>query len=154
MKLNSGQSLFELVMAIGVSALIIVVLVSLVNNALQNATFSRNETVAARYAQAGTEWLRAQRDNRIDVFMTNATSAPRSWCLKDESLSDTSWNKHSSCGSGDTVGTTIFTRQVDFSTATVSGKTIIIANVKVNWTDSKGTHNVNSATQYSDWRQR
>ena len=83
-----GQSLFELVLAIGVSALVIVVLVSLVSNALQNSVFSRNQTLASRYAQSATEWLRGQRDNNIATFITN--TATTTWCLKDEPLTSCS----------------------------------------------------------------
>ncbi len=151
---EKGQSLFELLLAIGISALIIVVLVSLVNNSLQNAAFSKNESLAGRYAEAATEWLRGQRDNRIDTFMTNSTTPPPSWCLKDESLTDASWNRHIACGSSDKITGTIFTRQVDFSVGTVSGKTIVTADIVVKWTDSKGTHKVTSSTKFSDWRQR
>lgn len=153
-KTESGQSLFELLLAIGISALIIVVLVSLVSNALQNSAFSRNETLAARYAESATEWLRGQRDNRIDIFVANAVNVPRSWCLRDASLTDASWNRHSACGASDKITGTEFYRQVDFSDTTVSGKRIYLADVTVSWTDSKGTHRVSSTTKFSDWRQR
>lgn len=151
---QKGQSLFELLLAIGISALIIVVLVSLVSNALQNAAFSKNETLASRFAESATEWLRGQRDNNINTFISNTTTPPFSWCLKDENLTDSSWNKHAVCNPADKVGNTIFTRQVDFSSTIVSGKTIINADIQVYWTDSKGRHSVTSSTKFSDWRQR
>jgi type II secretory pathway pseudopilin PulG len=151
---QKGQSLFELLLAIGISALIIVVLVSLVSNALQNAAFSKNETLAARYAEAATEWLRGQRDNNIDVFITNATTAPNSWCLRDESLTNSSWNRHTPCSTSDKIPETPFYRQVDFTVSTVSGKRIYLPTVSVSWTDAKGIHKVTSATKLSDWRER
>lgn len=147
---NNGQSLFELIMSIGVSALIIVAVVALVNNAIQNAAFSKNETQASKYAQAATEWLRGQRDNRIDTFIANSAS---SWCLTDPQLNDTSWDQGSACLNTDFILDTIFVRQVDFTTTTESGKKIIKAVVTVNWKDSKGTHTVNSATNFTDWRE-
>ena len=148
----SGQSLFELVIAIGISALIIVVLVSLVSKTLSNATFSKNQTLAGRYTQAAIEWLRGQRDNRTDLFIAN-TIVPN-WCLKDANLTDTSWSQSSVCGANDFIPGTIFKRDATFSVGTVSGKTIITADVKVSWTDSSGIHIVSSSTQFSDWRQR
>ena len=147
-----GQSLFELVLAIGVSALIIVVLVSLVSNALQNAAFAKNQTLAARYSQSATEWLRGQRDNNIDTFMTNVTTP--TWCLKDEPLTNASWNKVGACSTSDVISGTPLIRQVDFTVSVTGGKTIVQAMVKVRWTDTKGTHDVNSSTNFSDWRQR
>ncbi len=152
-KNQRGQSLFELLLAIGISALIIVVLVSLASSAIQNAVFSRNETLASRYAEAATEWLRGQRDNNTAAFFNNASSPPASWCLKDSTLGNSSWNDHSACGTGDKISGTPFIRQVDFS-VTGSGKTIVTAGVSVSWTDSKGIHKVSSATKFSDWRQR
>lgn len=161
---EKGQSLFELVLAIGVSALMIIVVVSLVNNAVQSANFSRNQTLATRYAETASEWLRGQRDSNITTFLANAGSPPASWCLKDVPLTDTSWNQHSACGSTDVVSGTIFTRQVDFSTSLIpfptppaaptTSKTVVNATVVVSWNDSKGSHTITNATQFTDWRQR
>jgi hypothetical protein len=150
--MNKGQSLFELILAIGISALIIVSIVSLVNNSLQNAAFSRNEGVASKHAQGTTEWLRGQRDNRIDYFI--ARTATASWCLTDANLTDSSWNNQGVCGANEFITGTIFRRQLDFTRSVVGGKNIYRAVVTVTWTDSKGAHNVNSATDFTDWRQR
>jgi hypothetical protein len=152
--LQRGQSLFELVLAIGVSAIMIVVIVSLVNNAVQGANFSRNQTSAVRYAESGSEWLRFQRDTNLTTFLANASTAPASWCLKDSPLTDTSWNQHSACATTDVIAGTIFIRQVDFTVTAPAGKTLVLANVTVTWTDSKGTHKITNATQFTDWRQR
>lgn len=150
---NGGQSLFELILAIGISALIIVGMVSLVNNSLQNSVFSKNQAEASQYAESATEWLRGQRDNNITTFITHATTPPLSWCLIDSSLTDTSWNTHNTCGSTTITGT-IFIREVDFVHTVVSGKDVYTANLTVKWTDSKGTHTVNNSTAFTDWRER
>jgi Tfp pilus assembly protein PilV len=152
-KYQSGQSLFELVLSIGVSAVIIVVLVALVNNAVQGAAYSRNQTLATRYAESGMEWVRTQRDADITTFLTKANAM--SYCLKNE---PPTWQS-GVCGSTDYVVsagvTTIFKRQVTFPAPTVvSGKNLYTANLTVTWTDSKGTHTVNNSTQFTDWRQR
>ncbi len=151
--IQRGQSLFELVLSIGVIAIIIVALVSLVNNAVQNSTFSKNKSLATRLAEDGTEWLRSQRDKDIADFLTKTSTLPYSWCLKDAPLTDTSWNQHSACGTT-TVSGTIFVREVTFATSLVSGKTLVVSNVKVSWQDSKGQHETLSSTQFADWRQR
>lgn len=153
-----GQSLFELVLAIGVSAVIIVVLVSLVNNAVQSSVYSRNQTLAGRYAESATEWLRTQRDANITTFITKAVAATPTYCLVDDPLLDTSWLNRA-CGASDYIVTggvtTVFKRQVTFPAPTVvSGKNIYTANLSVTWIDSKGTHTVNNSTQFTDWRQR
>ena len=145
---EKGQSLFEVIIALAVSALIIVALVSLVSNAVRNATFSKNKTAAATYTQEATEWLRGQRDSDIDTFFTNAASPL--WCLKD-----LSWSKIGACdGDTDFISGTPFIREVSFSKTLEGGKTLVEAGVAVSWTDSQGIHEVTSATNFSDWRQK
>jgi len=154
-KYKRGQSLFELVVAIGISALIIVVLVSLTSNALQNAAFAKNETLAGNYAQEATEWLRGQRDSNTTVFETKvAESFGVAKCFNTLTWS----GPVAACGSGETITDTPFVRQITFiSKDVVVGlvtKTIVEASVTVSWTDSKGLHEVTNATYFSDWRQR
>lgn len=142
-----GQSLFEVVVAIAISALIIVTIVSLVSNSLRNATFSKNSAQAASYAQEATEWLRAQRDSDIAVFITNITIPI--WCFKD-----LNWEISGACLDAHIIPDTPFLREGRFSSSPVSGKTVIEADVVVSWTDSQGLHQVTNATSFTDWRQR
>jgi Tfp pilus assembly protein PilV len=144
---SRGQSLFEVVIALAISALIIVALVSLASNSIRNATFSRNNTLASRYAQEATEWLRGERDNDINLFMTNVIIP--TWCLKD-----LSWAQSASCANNDFVPGTPFVREVDFTLTTIGGKNLVEAAIKVSWEDAQGVHEVNSSTQFTDWRQR
>ncbi len=151
---QKGQSLFELVVAIGISALIIVVLVSLTSNALQNASFAKNESLAGTYAQEATEWLRGQRDTNINTFETNVSSSfDIARCFNT-----LSWGEIDECEAGETITGTPFTRQITFTSKNVVvgsvTKTIVGASVTVSWTDSKGLHEVTNATDFADWRQR
>jgi type II secretory pathway pseudopilin PulG len=152
-KLNRGQSLFELVVAIGISALVIVVLVSLVSNALQNAAFAKNETLAGHYAQDTVEWLRGQRDADINSFVTNVSS---SFGIT-KCFNTLAWSAVGPCDASDKISG-LFVRQITFKSinVVVSGvtKNIIEADITVSWTDSKGLHVVTNATDFSDWRQR
>lgn len=144
---ESGQSLFEVVVAIAISALIIVTIVSLVSNSLRNATFSKNNAQAASYGQQATEWLRTQRDNDIATFITNTTIPI--WCFKD-----LTWTTTGACLAAQNIPDTPFLREGHFSTSLVSGKMVIEADIVVSWTDSQGLHQVTSATSFTDWRQR
>lgn len=145
--LSSGQSIFEVVLAIGISALIITALVSLASNSIQNASFSRSKTLAANYAQEATEWLRGQRDSGFTDFKNNVQQGSPVMCLNQ-----LNW-AIGPC-SGSTITGTPFTREVTFVNADVDGKTIIRADIVVYWTDSKGSHKTTSATNFSDWSQR
>ncbi len=151
---QKGQSLFELVVAIGISALIIVVLVSLTSNALQNASFAKNESLAGTYAQEATEWLRGQRDANTSVFETNVSSS----FDVVRCFNTLNWSGVGPCGADETITGTPFVRQITFTSKnTVVGgvtKTIVGADVTVSWTDSKGLHEVTNATDFADWRQR
>lgn len=144
--LQSGQSLFELVVAIAISALVIVAIVSLVTNALRSATFSKNNAAANALASQAVEWLRSERDNDISVFLTNA-STPY-WCF-----ANLDWTTPGICAVGNQINS-LFTREGNFQIATVSGKTIIQSTIKVTWTDSQGDHEINNSTDFTDWRQR
>lgn len=146
-RLQRGQSLFEVVIAIAVTAIIVVALVSLTSSAVRNATFSRNNTLASRYAQEATEWLRGQRDGDVDDFM-NKSLIP-TWCL-----SNLSWNQSGTCANNNVIPGTLFVRQVNFIRTTVSGKVLVEARLRVSWQDTQGNHEVVSSTQFADWRQR
>lgn len=145
---QKGQSLFELVVAIAISALIVVVIVSLTTNSIHNSLFSKDSDLATTYAQQLSEWLRGRRDNDIDTLETNAQIP--TWCFMD-----LTWTKQGSCFSDNYVtGTGLFIRQGTFSIDDSSGKTIIHVDIDVSWTDSQGRHDVRNSTELSDWRQR
>ena len=142
-----GQSLFEVVVAIGVIAIVIVGIVSVATSTIRNTSFTRNKALATRYTQEAIEWLRGQRDTNWVTFHTNADTPPRIYCL------DTlSWTNSGVCGASETIGgDTILLRQVAFSNIVPAE---ITANVTVSWTDSQGTHQVTTSTVFTDWRSR
>lgn len=150
-RLESGQSLFELTVALGISALIIVALVSLVNNSIQNSNFSKNKTLAATYAQEATEWLREERDSDpatfFDVNVQVSETTPR--CFND-----LTWSRIDACGEGEFIANTPFVRQITFSQDPTTLKTVIVADVTVSWKDGTTEHVVTNSTSFSDWRQR
>lgn len=147
-----GQSLFELVVAIAISALVIVAIVSLVASSIRNANYSKNNGLASSFAQSATEWLRSERDRNIGNFMVNAQS-PK-WCIKDSPLTTSSWSQVGACGANDYIPGTIFLREARFTNTTVSGKTVVQTDVVVTWTDAQGIHVVTNTTNFTDWRQR
>ena len=60
--MNKGQSLFEVVFAVGIAGLIVTGIVSLANRTLGNSNTSRDRSLASRYAQDMTDCLRELRD--------------------------------------------------------------------------------------------
>lgn len=154
-KNKKGQSLFEVVVAVAISALIMISIVSLVNNSVQNSSFSRNKTIAGNYAQQATEWLRGERDRDINTFSTNVQTP--TWCFKDLNWSSAQARKCD--GETDQIGGTPFSREATFTLSTAQTsegaiKDVVEVSVRVFWEDSGGVHEVNSVTNLSDWRQR
>lgn len=146
-----GQSMFEVVMALFIMALIIVAVVFLSTNSISNSAFSRNKTIAGRYSQEATEWLRGQRDSDSVLFKTNAVG---SYCFNSLTLS---WANTGLCLSNELINS-LFKREVTFTTIQLgcpaNCKNVIEANVVTSWTDSKGTHQAKSVTQFTDIREK
>ncbi|KKS95519.1 MAG: hypothetical protein UV71_C0006G0018 [Microgenomates group bacterium GW2011_GWC1_43_13] len=140
-----GQSLFELVVAIAISALIVVAMVSLATNSIKNSQFSKNKALASSYAQQATEWLRGERDSDFVAFKNNVELSmyPSKRCLNN-----LVWTINQ-CGSEIMDGTP-FKREVIFKYS--DGDTVINADITVSWTDSGGTHDVRSSTNFSNWQ--
>jgi len=141
-----GQSLFEVVVAVGVFALIIAAIVGLATSSIRNTTFTRNNALATRYSQEAVEWLRTQRDTDWTSFHTRAVAVPPTYCM-----ANLSWADFGDCGLSDEIAETILFRQVDFSDVT---DTSVTATITTSWTDSQGTHQVEVSTEFTDWRAR
>ena len=152
----SGQSLFEVVIAIGVAAMILVGAVSLSTTSLRNTNFSKNNALATKYAQEGSEFIRQKRDEGWDTYMTNYTVVSGTLYL-DGSLGN------SNALIDGVFSRTIATECKYYNTVTGgvpgavpcgSGSTanIVDSFVVVSWTDSQGTHNVNNVTTLTKWR--
>lgn len=146
MKTNqSGQSLFEVVLSLAVITIIIVALIILAANSIKNANFSKTRTLATNYAQDTNEWLRSERDKDFDAFAERAQSP---YCLVELSWTSA---KVGSCDPNDFISGTNLQREVSF---TILSSTTIEAEVLIYWDDSKGTHEVRTTTDFTDWRSR
>lgn len=145
---ESGQSLFEIMLALAITTLIIVAIVALTATSIRNTTFSKNKTLASRYSQEATEWLRGERDADFDAFETR-TLIPL-YCFPSLSWAAASIG---ACASGQEIPDTPLRREISFSSSVLNGKTLIQASINVYWTDAQGLHEVRSVTNFSDWRE-
>lgn len=144
---GAGQSLFEIMLSLAITTLIIVAIVALTSTSIRNTTFSKNKTLASRYSQEATEWLRGERDTDFGVFKTRALTPLH--CLPALSWSSATIG---ACTSGQEIVNTPFRREISFSSSVVNGKTLIQTGVRVYWSDAQGLHEVRSVTNFSDWR--
>ncbi len=145
--MNKGQSLFEVVLALGIISIIIVGVVLLASSSIRNSSFSRNKTQAARYAQETTEWLRGERDTSWETFLAKAQAV--TWCLPALSWASAI---NRSCHETEVISGTPFQREVAFSFPEGGDANTIEAEIKVYWNDSQGLHEVNSITVFTNWR--
>lgn len=147
----SGQSMFEVVLALFIITMIVVAVVILSTNSVSNSVFSRSKTQAEKYSQEALEWLRSQRELSLANFNTYAATA--SYCLDSLSFLNTGI-----CSSSEFINGTNFIRQVNFAMDVISvggiDKQIINATVVTYWNDAKGYHEVRSVTEFSDPRER
>ena len=147
-QINKGQSMFEVVIALFIISMIIVGVVSLSTISLSNSIFSRNKTLAGRFTQEASEWIRSQREQDSALFITNVT-ANVNYCLQE-----LVWTNTGKCSSSEVITGTIFTRQATFSTSTITGKSIVEATIITFWNDSKGYHEAKSVTNFNDIREQ
>jgi len=126
-KKDQGQSLIEMVVAIGIVIVIIVALVAVATISINNANFSRNQALATKYAQEGIEEARKLRDGEGDSFFVD---------------------NHPSCNVTD-MPATGFSRQ---RTCSFDGDKTMTVTVVVSWTDAKGTHKSELTTRLTNWK--
>jgi len=149
---QGGQSLFEVVFAIGVAAVVLVGVVSLSTVSVRNTDFSKNNAIATKYAQEGGEWLRQKRDESWTNFIDSFTSSGYI------NLGD---NFVTSSPAIDTV----FSRRFKTTCNILSGASVtptacgpgssansVDVFIEVYWTDGNGTHTVNNVTTLTSWR--
>ena len=139
-KFNKGQSLFEVILALAVVALILVTVVSLAAFSVRNSSYSKNKTIAERYVQQAIEWLRGERDANSTTFFNRSGN----YCINNLSFIS------GQC-SGNISGT-VFKRELAISKTTVNLKTVLKTEVIVSWSDGQGIHEARSITYFSDWR--
>lgn len=128
MKKDDGQSLIEMVVAIAVVILVVLALVVATTVSIRNAAFSRNQSLATKYAQ---EWIEKARELR-------------------DSQPENSFFVDGSCNASSTVG--IFTRTRTCNLTVDGDKKTMTVVVTVSWTDAQGTHKSELTTRLTDWK--
>lgn len=146
--LIKGQSLFEIVVAIGIVSVILVALVSLTARSLRSSTYSKNTVITTQLASEAMEWMRGQRDSNWTSFAARASSSGTTWCLSSLTwVSGTCTN---------TIPNTIYTRSVRLTSLDQVGSDGIAdtvdAEIIVSWSDNDGVHETRSNTRYTNWR--
>lgn len=146
---NRGQSLFEVVLAVTIVAVIIVGMVILATASIRNSSFARNKTLSTRYSQEAVEWLRGERDGNWTAFAARASLSPGlTWCLSGLSWPATA----GSCPADSFIGGTIFKREVNLSFDDPTNLNRTLASIRVYWDDAQGLHEVKAVTNFTNWK--
>ena len=80
---ESGQTLLELLMVVGLMSLLLTMLVSMVTTSTARNRESERKVVATRLAQEGAEWIRGERDRLGWSEFLGQIGNTADWCLDD-----------------------------------------------------------------------
>lgn len=140
---QSGQSIFEVVLAVGIVTVVLISIVGLVAVTQRNTNAAKTRAEASRSAQEALEWIRQERDTNWTAFYNR--TAINTYCL------DTlSWGNSNSCGNNELVTDKGFIREVVFTRD--PNPNAVKTEVRVRWTDGQGTHDLRSTTQFTNWK--
>jgi len=145
--MTKGQSLYEVIIALGVMIIVIVSLLSLASNSVKNARLSRTRTLATRHSQETLEWLRNQRDQDWDDFYSQTNQ--NIWCIISDPPSWESPSKSGDCNTDDIIQGSLFSREVEFSQIDANN---IKATVRVFWEGKDGYKEIKNITYFTNWR--
>lgn len=141
---SSGQTLLELVLALGVIAVVLTGLVSAVTSSLRYSQSSQLRSRGVKYAQEGLELARKLRDsNTWDIFAAYSGSGSSSWCLSESGV----WSPNGGSGCPIASGST-FWRTVTFTW----NDPIMDVVSEVSWADRLASSTVSFRTYFSQWR--
>ena len=146
-----GQSLFEIMFAITISAIVLVGILSVAAFSLRNAIYARNKAIANDYSREIGEWLKQQKNIALSwesFYDMVLPVSPTTWCFVN--LSWVSPSHMGDCTDTEYIsGTTIFKRQTVASDQdTGSG---LKFTTTVSWTDSTGLHSSITSMVLTDW---
>lgn len=141
-KLHSGQSIYEVVVAIGIITFALLAMVGMVISSIAATTYTRNKSNANRYTQEAIEWLRSERNADWDTFFNNATSHASA---SGTCVGSLNWTA-GSC----TIVDTIYRRRMFFN-VTLNPTVEIDVRVETQWDDGRGTHVSEASTTFTNW---
>lgn len=141
-KKNSGQTIVELLVALGIATVVIVALVGASVGSLSNANFAKTQGEATRVSREAMEWLRGQRDQDWNSF---ASRSGNTWCLQTLGFP----LRAGACSASQVIPGTILIRE---ATLTSTADNTLEALVLVYWADSRGRHEVRLNSRLTRWR--
>ncbi len=152
-----GQSLFEVVFAIGIIAMVTVAIVSVSTVSIRNNISSKNKSLSTKYVNEAMEWLRSERDKNWNEFRGHAAQPKagqldwKDYCM--EIVPPNNWgNDTDLCDEPDEYisGTQLY-RMVSLARDYPNSETTVHAKVTVEWEDTQGIHSSSSYMVFTSW---
>jgi type II secretory pathway pseudopilin PulG len=140
--MKKGQTLIEIIVAIGVVVLLVTGLLAGATATLKAAQYSRVKSLAVRYSQEALETARTVRNTGWETFSTYGSVGGITWCLNKAG----SWTQ--APGSCSPNIDNIYTRTVVF---TWQDPKMNVA-VSTTWTDGARTYRVDQTTYFTQWQ--
>ncbi len=126
LRLNEGQSVIEVVVALSLVAIVILALVRVTISSIQNSSFARDQQTATQYAQEGIENARRLKEQNEIEFWGKSGS-------EEETI-----NK--------------FERTITYTPVTGEENQKMEIQVVVTWENTKGTHQSDLSTYLTRWK--
>lgn len=142
---ESGQTLLELIIAIGIVAIIITALVVAATASLRYGQESRLRSSGLKYAQEAIELARQIRDTTDwNTFLTYSGAGTETWCLD----SDNAWTIRSGSACGPIQAGSLFVRSVTFTW----NDPIMMVTSQVRWTAGGAPLKTELQTYLTQWQ--
>lgn len=141
---ESGQTLAEVVVAIGVVVLLVTGLVFGTSITLKASQYGKARSQAVQYAQEAIEIVRTLRDNGWTTFRTYGDVEPIPWCLDKSGV----WTPLSGACSANIDE--FYTRQVTLTWIEIGTKMKV--DVVVSWIDGNKSYTVPISTYFTQWK--
>lgn len=146
--MKQGQSLIELLIAIGAISAVLVAIVAVTTKALSGQTFARTEAQATQLSEEQIERVRVYRDRNGYTALAALPGRPCSVPVASCGATTCTINSSSVVSSGPSVTNGI---SVCFGTATTCPGGKIQITAMAQWTDSRGTHRPTIKSCLTDW---
>lgn len=160
MKNNSGQTLIEVIIAVGLMVLVLTTLVSGVALGVRNNRYAKDSALSKEYVREAAEWFRGQRDlagwdTFAGILRADAQGNTVRYCLVNLPSTKEAFSTLSSgtCGSGasDKIANR-FTRQMTIRLTGGANPRQADADIVVSWVDGTRTFTSTSTVTLYQWR--
>lgn len=146
---NRGQTLIEVIIAVGLIVLVLTTLASGIALGVKNNRYAKDAALSKEYVRESLEWLRSMRDNNgwetfANIIDNDTSTTTVTYCL---SALPTTPDGFNSLNGGNCSGQTIdgrFTRQMVLTLAGAPRPTRVTAVVTVSWVDGVKTFSSSS----------